>query len=90
MCGADTSDHKILGQRLNRSQGMRPKRKRGISTTVMQCTTCSLIYSNPQPVPHDIQDHRHSARRLLAIGMFALDPSYSEAIAKKELAFSPG
>ena len=57
MCGSATDRHKILGQRLNQSQGFNPKNKTGISTTVMQCKDCSLIFSNPQPVPFDIQDH---------------------------------
>ena len=49
--------HKILGQRLNQSQGFNPKTKTGISTSVMQCRSSGLIFSNPQPVPFDIQDH---------------------------------
>ena len=57
MCGSKADKHKILGQRLNQSQGFNPKSKIGISTTVMKCTTCNLIFSNPQPVPFDIQDH---------------------------------
>lgn len=57
MCGADTKYHKILGQRLNRSQGFTPKSKAGITTTVAQCTTCQLNYANPLPVPVDLQDH---------------------------------
>jgi 2-polyprenyl-3-methyl-5-hydroxy-6-metoxy-1,4-benzoquinol methylase len=57
MCGSDASAHKILGKRLNQSQGKNPSNKVGISTTVAMCTECKLIYSNPQPVPIDIQDH---------------------------------
>lgn len=57
MCGAPSAGHKILGQRLNQSQGFRPRTKKGISVTVLKCTTCDLIYSNPQPIPFDIQDH---------------------------------
>jgi 2-polyprenyl-3-methyl-5-hydroxy-6-metoxy-1,4-benzoquinol methylase len=57
MCGDDTISHKILGQRLNTSQGKRPKRKSGITVSVKQCRNCQLIYSSPQPVPFDIQDH---------------------------------
>ena len=57
MCGDDTTHHKILGQRLNTSQGIRPKKKTGISVSVKQCTNCQLNYSSPQPVPFDIQDH---------------------------------
>jgi len=57
MCGSPANRHKILGQRLNQSQGYDPKSKIGISTTVMKCRNCGLIFSNPQPVPFDIQDH---------------------------------
>jgi 2-polyprenyl-3-methyl-5-hydroxy-6-metoxy-1,4-benzoquinol methylase len=57
MCGSSASKHKLLGQRLNQSQGFNPKSKNGISTSVMKCRNCGLIFSNPQPVPFDIQDH---------------------------------
>ena len=57
MCGDATEKHKILGQRLNQSQGLNPKRKTGISVSVKKCTKCELIYSFPQPIPFDIQDH---------------------------------
>lgn len=57
MCGSESSDHRLLGRRLNQSQGKNPTKKKGISTTVMKCTECGLIFSNPQPVPVDIQDH---------------------------------
>jgi len=57
MCGGPAEKHKIMGQRLNQSQGFDPKSKSGISTSVMKCNNCGLIFSNPQPVPFDIQDH---------------------------------
>lgn len=57
MCGSSTEQHKILGKRLNQSQGKNPKNKKGITTTICKCTDCGLIYSNPQPVPFDLQDH---------------------------------
>ena len=57
MCGSKTSSHKVLGQRLNKSQGFRPKKKTGISVSIQKCTSCNLIYSNPQPIPNNIQDH---------------------------------
>ncbi len=57
MCGSKTDTHKILGKRLNASQGKSPNNKIGITTTIVKCTNCGLIYSNPQPVPFDIQDH---------------------------------
>ena len=57
MCGSGSKRHKLLGQRLNRSQGFNPNSKIGISTSVMKCKNCDLIFSNPQPVPFDMQDH---------------------------------
>ncbi len=57
MCGSSTDRHKILGKRLNQSQGKNPRNKIGITTTVAKCSKCGLIYSNPQPVPFDLQDH---------------------------------
>lgn len=57
MCGSKTDTHKILGKRLNQSQGKKVKEKIGITTTIAKCTNCGLIYANPQPVPFDLQDH---------------------------------
>lgn len=57
MCGDSTAHHIVLGQRLNKSQGLSPKKKTGISVSVQKCSKCNLIYAQPQPVPFDIQDH---------------------------------
>lgn len=57
MCGDESSKHKILGRRLNKSQGLQPDNKVGITTAICKCTNCGLVYSNPQPEPLDIQDH---------------------------------
>ena len=57
MCGSVSDKHKIIGKRLNRHQGKNPTKKIGITTTVVKCIDCGLIYSNPQPIPFDIQDH---------------------------------
>jgi 2-polyprenyl-3-methyl-5-hydroxy-6-metoxy-1,4-benzoquinol methylase len=57
MCGSENSLHRILGKRLNQSQGKNPRSKTGITTTIVKCNVCELIYSNPQPIPFDIQDH---------------------------------
>ena len=57
MCGSDHGNHKILGKRLNRSQGKNPRNKIGITVTICECNECGLIYANPQPVPNNIQDH---------------------------------
>ena len=57
MCGNPSTGHRVMGMRLNSTQGKRPKTKTGIAIGVMQCTKCELIYSSPQPIPNDIQDH---------------------------------
>lgn len=57
MCGDDSAQHKVMGQRLNQSQGFSPQKKTGISVSVKKCTQCGLIYSSPLPIPFDIQDH---------------------------------
>jgi 2-polyprenyl-3-methyl-5-hydroxy-6-metoxy-1,4-benzoquinol methylase len=57
MCGDHTENYKVLGQRLNQSQGLRPKTKFGISVSVKKCNNCGLIYNSPLPIPDNIQDH---------------------------------
>lgn len=57
MCGRPSSEGKVLGKRLNQSQGKNPRTKLGVATTVVRCGHCDLIYSNPMPVPESIQDH---------------------------------
>ena len=55
MC--NSKNFKILGQRLNSSQGLKPKNKIGISTSILKCNNCNLIFSNPRPEPKNIGDH---------------------------------
>lgn len=55
MCGS--SDVKLMGKRLNQSQGGKPKKKEGVTVSIMECNSCGLIYSNPLPIPLNIQDH---------------------------------
>ena len=57
MCGAAPTRHRVLGRRLNGSQGMFPRGKVGITTTVMKCEVCGLVFSSPMPVPFDLHDH---------------------------------
>jgi 2-polyprenyl-3-methyl-5-hydroxy-6-metoxy-1,4-benzoquinol methylase len=57
MCGEATDNHKVLGQRLNTSQGLSPKKKKGIAVTVCKCTNCNLNYTSPLPIPFNLQDH---------------------------------
>jgi SAM-dependent methyltransferase len=57
MCGNETAGHKVIGQRLNQSQGLRPREKEGIAVTVKKCTACGLLYPSYLPIPDDIGDH---------------------------------
>jgi len=94
MCGDPTARHKILGQRLNTSQGMRPKRKSGITVSVKKCRNCRLVYASPQPIPFDIQDHYGiPPESYWHPGYFELNPGYfGEEIetVKKLIDFKPG
>jgi SAM-dependent methyltransferase len=55
MCGEPGA--KPLGKRLSGSQGLRPTGRVGITTTVVRCRRCGLLYCNPQPVPSSIAQH---------------------------------
>jgi len=57
MCGAGLSRAKIIGRRLNDSQGLRPRGRIGITVTVMRCRRCGLVFANPQPRPSDVAQH---------------------------------
>ena len=94
MCGSPTAGHRILGQRLNQSQGMNPKRKAGISVTIKKCSDCDLIYSSPQPIPFDIQDHYGTPpEEYWKSGYFEWTPEYFAPqikVIKDMLPFKPG
>lgn len=57
MCGTPVSDARVLGQRLSARQGLRPRGRIGITTTIHRCRRCGLIFANPMPLPGDIADH---------------------------------
>jgi 2-polyprenyl-3-methyl-5-hydroxy-6-metoxy-1,4-benzoquinol methylase len=94
MCNDKNDKHYILGQRLNRSHGLNPRSKTGISTSVMKCRKCGLIYSNPQPVPFDIQDHYGiPPEEYWKPEYFNYDPNYCSSEiqrAKKLIGFKEG
>jgi SAM-dependent methyltransferase len=77
MCGAGKADHAVLGRRLDRPQGMNPRKVAGISTTVMKCRACGLVFADPQPVPADLQDHYGvPPESYWKESYFTADPSY--------------
>jgi SAM-dependent methyltransferase len=57
MCGNPSSNAKILGKRMNQSQGLKPHKKIGITTTILKCRKCGLVYANPLPLPTSIEQH---------------------------------
>jgi 2-polyprenyl-3-methyl-5-hydroxy-6-metoxy-1,4-benzoquinol methylase len=95
MCGAGTGKDIILGQRLNKSQGFSPKKKTGITVSVMRCRNCSLIYAQPMPIPFDIQDHYGTPPEEYWQESYFTDPGpnyFGPEIktAKELLSFTPG
>ncbi len=94
ICGSITKNHKVLGKRLNKSQGKNPAGKTGITTTICKCRNCGLIYSNPQPIPINIQDHYGiPPEDYWKDDYFKVDENYFKGeikIVKKLLDFKPG
>jgi 2-polyprenyl-3-methyl-5-hydroxy-6-metoxy-1,4-benzoquinol methylase len=94
MCGSKSESHKILGLRLNQSQGLFPQKKTGIAVTVVKCKQCGLIFSSPIPIPLDIQKHYGVPPETYWVeDYFASDPNYFQseiAQLKKLLPFYDG
>ena len=55
MCGCQ--DFTFMGRRLNGQQRNLKDESAGISLNILKCDGCDLIFSNPLPVPLNIQDH---------------------------------
>jgi SAM-dependent methyltransferase len=56
---------------------MRPRKRIGVTTSVMRCRECGLVFANPLPVPHDIAQHYDmSPSRYWAPRYFEPDPGY--------------
>lgn len=94
MCGGGTSKAKILGMRLDRSQGVNPKAKIGVAVGVVQCSDCGLIFSQPTPIPASIDDHYGIPPETYWRGhYFTVEPDYlgiQISTAKRLLDFTPG
>lgn len=56
-----SSQQRVLGQRMNRRQGLRPSRLAGITTTIVRCRECGLTFANPKPLPENLGDHYDTA-----------------------------
>lgn len=57
MCGASGDSQVLLGRRLDGRQGLWPKWKRGVTTSIVRCRVCHLIYPNPMPIPELVGEH---------------------------------
>lgn len=57
MCGAEERRWRVLGRRLDRSQGWWPWGTAGAATTVVRCRRCDLVFCAPMPVPRRLTDH---------------------------------
>ncbi|GAB3770591.1 hypothetical protein GCM10028796_37820 [Ramlibacter monticola] len=55
MCGSHR--HKLLGMRLNRSQGRSPRAVSGIAVGIKKCLDCELVFADPRPKPANLSDH---------------------------------
>jgi 2-polyprenyl-3-methyl-5-hydroxy-6-metoxy-1,4-benzoquinol methylase len=57
MCNEPIGKNATIGLRMNQSQSGSLSSKAGIAVSVQKCKSCKLIFSNPMPVPKDLQDH---------------------------------
>lgn len=58
MCTAPVATSaETLGKRLGQHQGIRPRNRVGLTTTIQRCKSCGLIFPNPTPIPQDIGQH---------------------------------
>lgn len=93
MCEADPSQFRMMGMRLNRSQGLNPRAVSGIAVSVKTCRNCSLVFADPQPVPASFEDHYGEPEAYWDADYFADADGYFEAeiaTAKRLLNFRPG
>lgn len=83
-CKATSEHFHVLGKRLNSSQGRNPSRKTGITTTIVKCKKCGLIFPNPLPIPIDLQDHYGiSPDAYWPEEYFKVDPNYLDGFVFK-------
>lgn len=79
MCGAGPEHLHVLGMRLNKSQGLRPRSLTGIAVGVRQCGVCGLIFADPQPEPERFEDHYGDSEEYWHEDYFREDPDYFAA-----------
>lgn len=79
-----SSNATVLGRRLDRHQGLQPRELPGITTTVVRCDGCGLVYSNPRPVPEALAQHYdRPPEEYWQMDYFSVDPDYFGPVAQK-------
>lgn len=94
LCGAPAPSARVLGMRLDRSQGRNRKRRTGLAVTVCRCRSCGFVFPNPEPRPKSFEDHyKIPVENYWTQDYFKPDPGYfSRQVenAKQLLDFKPG
>lgn len=94
MCGSGAGRHRVMGLRLNGTQGRNPRRASGIAVSVKRCRDCGLVFADPRPVPADLGDHYGApAEDYWPPDYFDYDPSYfgrEIGEVKRLIGFEPG
>jgi SAM-dependent methyltransferase len=93
MCGAAPDKFRVMGLRLNHSQGRDPRNASGIAVSVKKCRVCELVFSDPQPVPGSLEAHYGSPDDYWTPEQFEEEAGYFEAeiaTAKRFLGFRTG
>lgn len=57
MCSEPSHTNSVLGLRLNKRQGWKPRKAHGFAVSIRRCRLCGLTYPDPLPIPASIEDH---------------------------------
>jgi SAM-dependent methyltransferase len=93
MCGADSRHFRVMGMRLNHSQGRKPRHASGIAVSVKKCNICELVFADPQPIPESFEAHYGAPEEYWTDEQFKDEPDYFAheiATAKRLLGFREG
>jgi SAM-dependent methyltransferase len=93
MCGADPRHFRVMGLRLNHSQGRKPRQAAGIAVSVKKCSICELVFADPQPIPDTFEAHYGAPEDYWTEEQFKDEPNYFAheiATAKRLLSFREG
>jgi SAM-dependent methyltransferase len=77
MCGADRGGFRFMGHRLDRHQGLWPRRRRGVSASIVRCGSCGLVFPDPMPLPESVADlYDMEPDEYWRDEYFQIDPTY--------------